>query len=98
MVNLYRRGRIAEKKVADYLCDRGYDNIRRSSRSRGPADIYATKDGRKYYIQVKSGSARASSEEIENLRALAKQRRGTAVVIEKNKDKKRWRFFGDWGF
>lgn len=97
MVNTYRRGRIAERKVANDLADKGFVNIRRSSGSRGPADIYAVRDGRKYYVQVKSGSARAGPEDIGKLRALAKDRGGTAVVIHRKEGKHRWRFFGTWG-
>lgn len=96
MVNLYRRGRIAEKKVANLLEDEGYYNIRRSAGSRGPADLYARKGENKYYIQVKTGSARASPDEIKRLRALAKKRHGTAVVINYDKGKKKVRFHGHW--
>ena len=56
MVNLYRRGRIAEKKVVNYLKRKGFTNIRRSKGSRGPADIYARKGVTKYYVQVKYGT------------------------------------------
>lgn len=97
MVNLYRRGRIAEAKVVNDLKDKGFENVRRSAGSRGPADIYATKNGRKYYVQVKSGTARVSSEELARLQALAKQRQGTAVVINRKKAKNQWGFFGNWG-
>jgi len=97
MTNLYRRGRIAEKKVANYLSDIGFKNIRRSAGSRGPADIYARKGDQKYYIQVKSGSARASIKEIARLRKLAKDRKGVAAVIHHSKDRNKWRFFGNWG-
>ena len=65
MVDLYRKGRIAERKVMNDLREKGFENIRRNAGSRGPADIYAVRDGQKYYIQVKSGSAIASREEIE---------------------------------
>lgn len=95
-MNAYRSGRIAEKKVANDLDDKGFENIRRSWRSRGPADIYAVKDGQKYYIQVKSGSARAGPDEIVRLRELAEQRGGAAVVINRANGKNRWRFFGNW--
>ncbi len=97
MVNLYRRGRIAEKKVVNLLKDDGYYNIRRSAGSRGPADIYARKGENKYYIQVKTGSARASSDEIRGLRALARDRGGVAEVIHYDKGKKKHRFYGNWG-
>jgi predicted AAA+ superfamily ATPase len=68
MVNLYRRGRIAEGKVASYLRAKKFQNIKRSKGSRGPADIYAKKHGVKYYIQVKYGAASATRKEIKGLR------------------------------
>ena len=97
MTNLYRRGRIAERKVANDLLDRGFSNIRRSGGSRGPADIYAFKDGQKYYVQVKSGTARVNSDGIARLRSLAKERGGAAVVINRKDGRNKWRFFGNWG-
>ena len=96
MVNLYRRGRIAERKIANDLRDRGFENIRRSAGSRGPADVYAVRNGRKYYIQVKSGTADVTSQEISRLRDLAKDRGGTAVVINRRNGTNKWRFFGSW--
>jgi len=53
--NMYRKGRIAERKVMNRLEKLGFKNIRRSKGSRGPYDIYATKKKKKYYFQVKSG-------------------------------------------
>ena len=96
MVNLYRRGRIGEKKIVNCLLEKGFDMIRRSKGSRGPYDIYARKGENKYYIQVKTGSARASSSEIRRLRAVARERGGTAVIIYKKKDKIKWKFLGHW--
>lgn len=96
MVNLYRRGRIAEKKVSNLLKDEGYGNIRRSKGSRGPADLYARKGENKYYFQIKTGSARASPKEIRRLRALAEKRKGTAVVAHYSKGQKKLRFYGNW--
>ena len=97
MVNLYRKGRIAEKKIVNHLAKKGFTNIRRSASSRGYADIYARgPGGAKFYIQAKSGSARPSREEIRGLRALAKKRRGVAVVIHKDRQKYRWKFLGGW--
>jgi len=97
MVNLYRRGRIAEKKVVNYLKKKRFRNIRRSRGSRGPADIYARKGGKKFYIQVKYGQSRPSKSEIRRLRNLAKKRGGVAALIHRSREGKiRWRFLGRW--
>ena len=98
MVNLYRRGRIAEKKVINYLKKLGFTNVRRSRGSRSPADIYARKGKTKYYIQLKYGSAKATRSEIKRLRELARKRGGVAVVIHRDKKgRHRWNFLGRWG-
>lgn len=82
MVNTYRKGRIAEKKVVNWLKEQGFSNIRRSRGSRGPYDIYAVSpSGVKTYIQVKSRTARLSSEEKIKLRKIAKKRGGFAAYI-----------------
>ena len=97
MVNLYRRGRIAEKKIVNYLAEKGFTNIRRSAGSRGYADIYARgPSGAKFYIQAKSGGARATREEVRGLRSLAKKRRGVAMIIHKDKQRYRWKPLGGW--
>lgn len=98
MSNKYRIGRIGEKKVVNYLRDRGFTNIRRSAGSRGPWDVYARgPKGNKFYIQVKTYSARATSDEIRRLRKLAKDKHGVAVVIHRDeRGRHRWRFFGNW--
>ena len=96
-MNTYRKGRIAEKKVVNRLRELGWNNIRRSAGSRGPADIYArTPSGKKAYIQVKSGSARMNRNEINKLRDLAKKRNGTAVYVHKDKKKLKFKFMGSW--
>ncbi len=82
MINKYRKGRIAEKKVVNWLKTHGFFNIRRSKGSRGPYDIYAVSpSGVKTYIQVKSGTARLTSEEKSKLRKIAKKRRGFAAYV-----------------
>jgi Holliday junction resolvase-like predicted endonuclease len=82
MVNRYRRGRIAEKKVADWLKRFGFRNVRRSKGSKGPYDIYAVSpSGVKTYVQVKSHSARLSRKERRKLREVAKERRGFAAYV-----------------
>jgi Holliday junction resolvase len=96
MVNLYRKGRIGERKVANYLKEKGFQVVRRSRGSRGPYDIYAKKGETKYYIQVKTGSARPTSSEIKRLRSVARQRGGAAAIIHKNGKKKKWKFLGHW--
>lgn len=96
MINRYRSGRIAEGKVARDLADKGYENIRLSAGSRGPADIYAKKDGVKYYVQVKSGGARLDSDGRRDLRALAKERGGVAVSVHRSEGQQRWQFLGNW--
>ena len=96
MVNRYRMGRIAERKIVNDLSDKGFENVRRSAGSRGPADVYAKRGGNKYYIQVKSGSADVNSDDVRRLQQHAKDRGGTAVVINRKDGKNRWRFFGNW--
>lgn len=97
LVNYYRKGRIAEGKVAKRLKTLGFKNVRKSAGSRGPADIYARKGANKYYFQVKSGAARLTGYDVRRLRAHAKKRGGTAVGIHKAGPRMRWRFFGNWG-
>ena len=82
MVNLYRRGRVAEKKVANWLKSKGFKNVRRSKGSRGPYDIYAVSpSGVKTYVQVKSYLARLAGEERKKLRDVARKRKGFAAYV-----------------
>ena len=97
MVNLYRRGRIQEKKVENWMQSRGWTNLRRSKGSRGPADIYGRSPSRtRTYVQVKYGSARISSIERRKLRQLAKKRRGAALYVHKDKKGIKARWLGNW--
>jgi Holliday junction resolvase len=98
MVNTYRKGRIAEKKVMNWLREHGFYNLRRSKRSRGPYDIYArSPSGVKTYVQVKSGSARITKKEIEKLREIARKRKGFAAYVHKDKGNKvRMVPLGNW--
>ena len=96
MTNNYRSGRIAEGKVARDLQYKGFENVRMSAGSRGPADIYAKKNSVKYYVQVKSNSARLDSEGRRDLRALAKERSGVAVSVHREGRSNRWQFLGNW--
>ena len=96
MTNRYRSGRIAEGKVANDLRRRGFENIRQSAGSRGPADIYAKKDGVKYYVQVKSNSARLDGQGRKDLRQLARERGGVAVSVHRSEGSNQWQFLGNW--
>jgi len=96
LTNRYRSGRIAEGKVARDLQDKGFENVRQSAGSRGPADLYAKKDGIKYYFQIKSNSARLDEEGRKNLRQLAQERRGVAVSVHRSQGSNKWQFLGNW--
>jgi hypothetical protein len=81
-MNNYRRGRIAEKKVVNWLQAHGHTNVRRSAGSRGPADVYSVSPkGYKTYTQVKSSGASLDSGGRRDLRELAKDRRGFAQYV-----------------
>jgi len=85
MVNYYRKGRIAEKKVSGWLKSHGFTNVKRSKGSRGPYDLYArSPSGVKTYAQVKSGKSRLTKREREKLREIAKKRGGFAVYLHYN--------------
>lgn len=82
--NLYsfsKFGRDAEFIIANYLKLRGW-NVNLSKGSRGPADLIATKNLKKWLIQVKSSTVipRLKSYEIERLNQLAKLTCGVAVL------------------
>jgi Holliday junction resolvase-like predicted endonuclease len=96
--NTYRKGRIAEKKVENWLSENGFTNIRRSKGSRGPADIYArSPSGVKSYIQVKSGTASMRSDEKKRLRSLARRRKGFAAEVHKGAGNSyRMKPMGNW--
>ena len=97
MRDKYRSGRIHEGKVGTRLKELGFSNIRRSKGSRGPADIYArTPSGFKAYLQVKSGNAAVSRQEIRKLRKLASERRGVAITAHRKNGKTTLRFRGNW--
>ncbi len=98
MVNTYRRGRISERKVMNYLRELGWYNLVRSKGSRGPWDIRGrTPRGFKAYIQVKSYSARPTQDEIRRLKEYAKKHGGLAVVAYYfGNGKIKFRFIGNW--
>ncbi len=98
MVNLYRRGRISEKKVINRLKELGWYNLIRSKGSRGCWDIRGrTPTGIKAYGQVKSYSAKATKEEIRKLRNYAKKQKGLAFLAHYDgKGRIRLKFLGNW--
>jgi Holliday junction resolvase len=54
--------------------------VARSAASHGAVDVFAAKDGRILLVQVKSGRARASREELEELVLWGKSSNGDAEV------------------
>jgi hypothetical protein len=74
-------GREAEYVVALYLKSIGWD-VRLSPASRGPADIVASCESSKWFIQVKasSGIPRLKGYEVKRLMELAKNNGGLPVV------------------
>jgi len=90
MGSQYGYGREKEKKVARSLRGSGLScNI--SPGSRGPSDIQAEGNGKKWKVQVKStrttGSSSISSEELRRLKIQASRTKSTPVVAEVNRGK-----------
>jgi len=54
--------------------------VSRSAASHGAVDVFAAKDGRVLLLQVKSGRARATKEELEELASWGKSANGDAEV------------------
>jgi Holliday junction resolvase len=54
--------------------------VSRSAASHGAVDVFAAKEGRVLLVQVKSGRARASKEELEELVKWGKSSNGDAEV------------------
>jgi Holliday junction resolvase len=77
----YSKGIKAEKKVKSKLEDKGW-LVKQSKGSRGPYDLYAMKSGKKLLVQVKSGTASASKEEVKRLRSSAKKKGAKALVMK----------------
>ncbi len=75
----YRKGVRAENKVKASLQRKGWV-VRKSKGSRGPYDLYALRRGRKLLVQVKSGTASPTREELRQLRATAKRKGAHAMV------------------
>ncbi len=64
----YARGRAREYQVMEKLRKVGWF-CSRSAMSHGPVDVFAAKRGKVKLIQVKSGSARITNEELARLKA-----------------------------
>ena len=80
MVNhLYTRGRAREYKTMELLRKEGW-LASRSAASHGAVDVFAAKEGRILLVQVKSGRARATKEELEELVTWGKSANGDAEV------------------
>lgn len=75
-------GREAEYVAALYLKSMGWEDVRMSRGSRGPADIVATCRNAKWFIQVKAsgGIPRLKGYEVKRLMELAKSKNGLPVV------------------
>jgi len=54
--------------------------VSRSAASHGAVDVFAAKDGKILLLQVKSGKARATKEELEELALWGKHANGDAEV------------------
>jgi Holliday junction resolvase len=54
--------------------------VSRSAASHGAVDVFAARDGRVLLVQVKSGKARATKEELEELVKWGKHSNGDAEV------------------
>ena len=54
--------------------------VSRSAASHGAVDVFAAKEGRVLLVQVKSGRARATKEELEELAKWGKNSNGDAEV------------------
>lgn len=75
----YTRGRSREYAALKMLREEGW-LCSRTAKSHSPVDIFAGKGGRVVLIQVKSGSAKLTKEEAEELRTWADAFGGEAEV------------------
>jgi len=75
----YERGRAKEYRAMSILRDAGW-LVSRSAASHGAVDVFAAKDGRILFVQVKSGRARLKKEELQELLEWGKQANGDAEV------------------
>ena len=75
----YVRGRAREYRALYSLRKEGW-MASRSAASHGAVDVFAAKDGKVLLVQVKSGKARATKEELEELVKWGKNANGDAEV------------------
>ncbi len=75
----YESGRAREYKAMKALKAAGW-MVSRSAASHGAVDVFAAKEGRVLLVQVKSGKARATKEELEELVRWGKSSNGDAEV------------------
>ena len=75
----YNRGRSREYDAMLTLKKDGW-MVARSAASHGAVDVFAAKDGRVLLLQVKSGKARATKEELEELLRWGESSDGDAEV------------------
>jgi Holliday junction resolvase len=83
----YVKGRSREYRAMNALRKDGW-MVSRSAASHGAVDVFAAKDGKVLLVQVKSGRARATKEELEELVEWGKSANGDAEVwYYKGRDK-----------
>ena len=75
----YRRGRSRVYGAMSALMMDGW-MVARSAASHGAVDVFAAKEGRVLLLQVKSGKARATKEELEELVRWGENSNGDAEV------------------
>ena len=75
----YNKGRAREYNTMEALKRDGW-MVSRSAASHGAVDVFAAKDGNVLLVQVKSGRARATKEELEELVKWGRHSNGDAEV------------------
>lgn len=75
----YQRGRSKEYQAMSFLKQEGW-MVSRSAASHGAVDVFAAKEGRVLLVQIKSGKASASRQELEELVKWGKSSNGDAEV------------------
>jgi Holliday junction resolvase len=75
----YVKGRSREYRAMSALKKEGW-MVSRSAASHGAVDVFAARGGRVLLVQVKSGRARATKEELEELVKWGKSAEGDAEV------------------